>query len=308
MQLYHWVCVRPHRRKGHVLNFSSRKLHSTKSGVAMTRPPSSLAPLCLLEIGPPEIVAIAAQAGFHRIGLRLEPAAPETPFYPLRVGDAAFEETRRLMSSHGVDVYDVEMICLDHRTKVADFETMFAAAQALGAQRVTVAGDEPDRGAMVEAFGTVCDLAAKYNLGVDIEFMIWRSVATIDDAAAVVSAAGRRNGGILVDFLHLFRSGGDVAALKRINPALIRSCQICDALLSAPPGEGHQRFLDEARTNRLLPGTGELPIRAILDALPSDVSISAEIPLRGDAYPSDPIEKLRVVHDAVSRAVGENTN
>jgi hypothetical protein len=30
--------------------------------------------------------------------------------------------------------------------------------------------------------------------------------------------------------------------------------------------------------------------------------------LRGDAYPSDPIEKLRIVHDAVSRAVGENTD
>jgi sugar phosphate isomerase/epimerase len=267
-----------------------------------------LAPLSLLEIGPPEIVAIAARAGFHRIGLRLEPAAAGTPFYPLRIGDSACDETRRLMSSHGVDIYDVEMICLDRRTKVADFEPMFAAAQALGAERITVAGDEPDRGAMIDAFGTVCELAARYSLGVDIEFMIWRSVATIDDAAAVVSAVGRPNGGILVDFLHLFRSGGDVAVLTSINPALIRSCQICDAPLSAPPGEGHQRFIDEARTNRLLPGAGELPIRSILDALPSDVSISAEIPLRGEACQSDPIEKLRIVYNAVSRAIGENTD
>ena len=40
----------------------------------------------------------------------------------------------------------------------------------------------------------------------------------------------------------------------------------------------------ESRTARLLPGEGELPLDALLDALPPDVAISVEAPSARDAH------------------------
>ena len=43
----------------------------------------SLASLTVLELSPPQMVEVAARAGYSHVGLRLEPATPEEYHFPL---------------------------------------------------------------------------------------------------------------------------------------------------------------------------------------------------------------------------------
>jgi len=105
--------------------------------------------------------------------------------------------------------------------------------------------------------------------------MRWRAVGNLAQARQIVEGAGQANGGILVDALHLFRSGGDVAMLADIDPRWLRAVQLCDAPLLAPP---EALIITEAREGRLPPGQGQLPLAGLLAALPKDVQVSVEMP------------------------------
>jgi sugar phosphate isomerase/epimerase len=245
----------------------------------MSLPRLSLSHLSALELRPAELLSAAAAAGFWAVGLRLNPAAPGAISYPLRTRSAELSETRRRMNDTGMAIYDV-----------GSYEGMLAAAAELGARRLNVSGDDPDRARLAAHFAQMCELAGRYRLGVDLEFMRWRHVASLADAVEVVTRAGAANGGILLDALHLFRSGGSVAEVRALKTGLIRSAQLCDAPLRAPPPEG---IIDEARTRRLLPGRGELPVRELIESLPPGVAFAVEVPLPAGAVAAAHLAELR---------------
>jgi sugar phosphate isomerase/epimerase len=143
--------------------------------------------------------------------------------------------------------------------------------------------------------GALCDLAAPFDLALDVEFMIWRPIARLEDAANVMDAVRKTNAFVLLDALHLIRSGGTVAAVAALDPELIGSVQLCDAPLASPPPS---EIVDEARGNRLLPGEGELPLRELLAALPKEVPLSAEVPL---AREPDSLKRASLVLQATER-------
>ena len=123
--------------------------------------------------------------------------------------------------------------------------------------------------------------------------MIWRPVARLEDAVDVVSRAGRPNGTILIDALHLARSGGSVAAVAGLDSALIGSIQLCDAPAESPGSSG---IIDEARGNRLPPGEGALPLLELLAAVGGDVPLSLEVPMARSSL--TPLERARRVFEA----------
>ena len=120
-----------------------------------------------------------------------------------------------------MSVFDIEVVRLAEATDVETYVAAFETAAVLGAHRATVNIDDPDRSRTVDRFGRLCDLAAPHGLSLDIEFMIWRPVARLEDAVSIVTAAARRNGHVLVDALHLDRSGGTPAAVAAVDAALI---------------------------------------------------------------------------------------
>jgi sugar phosphate isomerase/epimerase len=255
----------------------------------------SLSHLTVLEVGPPDLITLAADAGFSSVGVRLSSPMPGGIAYPLWPGSAAMVETRRRMADCGVHVFDVEVVRLAPETDVQTYAAMLDAAAELGAERVCVNVDDADRSRTIDRFGELCDLASGWNLGVDLEFMIWRPVARIADAAGIVSAAGKPNGAILIDALHLFRSGGSVAAVAALDPALIGSFQLCDARAKAPDPSG---IIDEARCDRLPPGEGALPLNELLDALPEGLILGLEVPMSRSAPALTPLERARRVRTA----------
>jgi sugar phosphate isomerase/epimerase len=104
-------------------------------------------------------------------------------------------------------------------------------------------------------------------------------VGDLASALELVAQTGRANAGVLVDSMHLFRSGSDAAALSAADPAQILYAQLCDV----PVVSKFAEYADEARYERLAPGDGELPLASFIKALPADVTIGLEVPLRAAA-------------------------
>jgi sugar phosphate isomerase/epimerase len=259
-------------------------------------PPLGLAHFTALEVPPLDLLRLAAAVGYAFVGLRLHPAFPGSPFYEIRPGSDAMREMRRRIEGDGIGVYDIEFVTIAADFLPAGLTPVLASAAELGARRVSVCGDDPDRSRLIANFAALCDLAAGFGMGVDLECMAWRSVASLPDARRVVDAAGRSNGGVLVDALHLSRTGGAPADLRDVPAALLRNVQLCDAPLARPATE--EAIIQEARSARLPPGEGELPLRDLLAELPEDVCLSVEVPM-GTAVP--PERRVQQVYQATRR-------
>jgi sugar phosphate isomerase/epimerase len=231
--------------------------------------------LTLLDIAPPDFVVLAAEAGFDAVGLRIAPAtAGESP-WPMAPGSRMVAETVARCGDTGVTVLDTETIRLAPDTDLAGAEAVLEAAAELNARYLTAIGEDPELGRLSERFGQLTRLAAPYGVRPVIEFMAYKTVRTLD--AAVAIAADSDGGGILLDALHIQRCGADIRQIATLDPALLGYVQLCDAPLEPPPG-GDRAAAVEARTDRLLPGEGALPLTELLSALPATLPVAVEAP------------------------------
>ena len=238
--------------------------------------PLSLAHLTVLDVGPPELFDLAAQAGYQDVGIRVLPAIPGAVSYPLSA--PAVKEWRRRMRAAGVGVYDVEFIPLTPEVEVARYAETLALAAELGARRLNVSGDDADFGRVAEKFAALCDLAAPLGIGVDLEFMRFRIVANLAQAKEIVTRAARPNGRILLDVMHFYGTGGTAEQLRQAPARLFGTVQLCDGPAKDPGDAGAAQ---EAREARLFPGEGEFPIVDYLNALPAGLPVGVELPTAG---------------------------
>ncbi|HXF55110.1 MAG TPA: sugar phosphate isomerase/epimerase [Hyphomicrobiaceae bacterium] len=239
--------------------------------------PLSVAHLSELEVPPADLIEYAARAGFASIGLRINPAQPGGIAYPLAT-KAERAEVRRRIAATGVSVLYIEMVGLSETTRIADYRAMLETGAEIGASRVAVGGDSANFQVVAERMAEMCDLARPHGIAVDIEFMPFRPVRTFADAVEVVRRADRPNAHILVDALHVFRSGSSLDDIAKADPAFLGTFQICDAPREAPPPA---ELAMEARTRRMLPGHGNLPLWPLIDALPADMPVGVELPVAG---------------------------
>jgi sugar phosphate isomerase/epimerase len=225
--------------------------------------------LTLLGLAPPEFVSVAAGAGFGAVGLRISPASAGEEPWPMRPGSPMLAETVRRCAAAQVEVLDVEAIRLG--PEPTDVGPVLEAAAELGARYVITVGEDPDLERLSDHFAELVRSAKPYGLRPVIEFMAYRSLRTLADAAMITARSD--GGGILIDALHVWRCGVDLRELAGLDPGLVAYLQICDAPL-APPRDA----VAEARTARLLPGAGELPLGDLLAAVPSTVPVAVEAP------------------------------
>jgi len=235
--------------------------------------PLSLSHLTVLDVAPPKLFDLAAGAGYQSVGLRILPAVPGAVCYPLSRSTVA--AWRRGLADAGVGVHDVEFIPLTPQVRAVDYASTLELAAELGARRINVSGDDADFRRLAGCFGALCDLAAGFGMGVDLEFMRFRVVGTLPQALEIITRAGRPNGRLLIDVLHLFRSGGTADMLRAVSAGALGSVQLCDAPRKDPTDAG---LVDEARQGRLFPGEGELPLAAFMDALPAGIPVGVEVP------------------------------
>jgi sugar phosphate isomerase/epimerase len=231
--------------------------------------------LTLLGVPPPDLVIVAAGAGFSAVGLRVSPATDDEAPWPMRPGSPMLAETALRSADLGITVLDVEAIRLGPRTE--PFTPVLETAAALGAGFVNAICEDRDLSRLAASFAGLVEAARPYGIRPVVEFMAYRSVRTLDDAIAVVAGSGGGGGGgLLIDALHVQRCGVSLGALRALDPALVTYVQLCDAPAAAPPDE-----IAEARAGRRLPGDGELPLRELLAALPDGIPVAVEAPQPG---------------------------
>lgn len=242
---------------------------------AMTEAPLSVSHLTALDAPPEAFVRAAAAAGFDRVGLRIQPP-PHTPLHwPVAGNTRRVRELRHLCDAVGVDVLECEGFSIRPGTTIAGYLPGLDAAAALGCRFVLAGGMEPDEARLIDRFGELAHAAAERGLRVGMEFMSWTPLRTLDDARRVRAKVGAANLGILVDFLHLARTGGSARDLAQVPADALAYVQICDATRTLPAGGD---LAEEARTRRFYPGDGELPLAELVAALPADIAFTLEAP------------------------------
>src|SRR6202165_6356279 len=96
--------------------------------------------------------------------------------------------------------------------------------------------------------------------------MTWTDCKNFAQGARIVTAAGRENGGILIDPIHFDRGGSSASEISGVPRARFRHMQLCDAARERPTDiEG---LLHQARAERLMAGDGGLDLTGILGGVP----------------------------------------
>ena len=257
-----------------------------------------------LDLDPVALIRLARASGYSFVGLRFQSVAPGQVHYRPAPGSEAMRALKRAIADEGIGVYDIETIVIDDAFDPEALRPVIDAAAEVGAERLNVCAEDWDRGALVAAFGRLCDIGNEAGLGVDIECMAWRGIDTPAKCLEVIEAAGRLNAGFLVDALHFDRCGGEPSDLAAMPPARIVSAQLCDGPGTRPTT--NQARLAEARGGRLLPGDGELPLRKLVAALPEHAVVSVVIPMATD--PRTPEARARDIHAATMCVLQERVN
>jgi sugar phosphate isomerase/epimerase len=261
---------------------------------APSAPKLSLAHLTLIELTPPQVVETAAAAGFTSVNLRLAPVAPGEAQHPMIGNTPMKRETLARMRDLGVGVHDVEIVRLLPDSRVAAYEALLECAGELGARYMLVAGDSPDEGAIAERFAQLCELGRPYGVSMGLEFMPWTGIKDLHSARRVVAAAGQ--GGVIIDAMHLDRSGGSAADIGTLPASMQTYFQICDAPAERPTDD--QGLVFQARRARLPPGAGGLDLVAMVTAIPEGSTISIEVPMHGLDGLLEPLPRARMLKQA----------
>ncbi len=238
----------------------------------------SLAPASMSRFAgsPADVVSWAAKAGFSHVGLRVVTgvANPDNPMLP---GRPMMRETRTRLDGEGITPFEIEVVRLDASSKPGEFEAALESAALLGGKHLVVICDDPDISRVVENFGALCDLCARFSLTANIEPTSYYVINSIAKAKAVVEAAGRPNGAVVPDPLHFYRAEDSFDDLKSLGGRFINATQLCDAPVTNSLSA--EQRMAEARGERLPPGEGGLDLKRYLDALDPSLPLSIEVPM-----------------------------
>lgn len=228
------------------------------------------------ELTPLETVDLAAELGYQAIGLWAYSTNPRSPVIPSLDDRHAKQQLAKRLADTGVGIHCVECLILQADTEIASCEPALEYGADLGARHATTCIFDADPARSLENFARLAEMAGQYGLNVNIEFMAFSPVNSLAAALQLVEQTARPNVGILVDILHLLRTGGSVEDLDALPRGLVRYAQICDGAATIAA----QDAFHEAVHQRRIPGQGEFPLRDFVAALPADICLGVEVPLK----------------------------
>jgi len=212
-------------------------------------------------------VEVAARAGFTGMGFWHADILEVRKKY-------TFQDMKQILDANGIVNIEVEWLldwfCTDARRAASDeIRTLLLdAAEILRARHIKIGdlgNDCADVPQLTEAFAPLCRQAAERGTNVLFEMLPaqFSRAATLDKMLAITRGAGAPNGGIMLDNLHMQRTGTTPEDMvRKLKASDLMGVEINDGTLAMPVN-----FLDSVVNKRLLPGDGEFDIAAFLQAL-----------------------------------------
>ena len=183
-------------------------------------------------------------------------------------------EMKQILDDHGLTYLELEFLMDwfldedDERRRASDASRrlLFEAASVLGAHHVKVGnipGTPCELPRLTEAFAELCAEAAEHHDAKMVyEFMPPDvNVQDLDTALAIVDGADAKNGGIAIDTWHMSKMGIPPVEMLRIPAQYLSWVELSDG-----QWEDMADPIDEVINHRKLPGEGEFPIRAYVEA------------------------------------------
>lgn len=254
-------------------------------------------------MAPVAMVELAARLGCGHISIGFNQTEFDPygyPRYSLRDDVALRRELKAALAANGVTISLGENLMVqagaDMREQwLADLE-IFAE---LGISRANSVSFEPDLQRNIDQYGLLAETSAAFGVRTLLEFVPIFGVPDLPTALTVAEKVAHPNLGLMMDTMHIGRTGATTSALRAVPPDLIGYIQLCDA----PVRPTNPDYMDEAMFERMVPGEGELPLADYLGAMPRDRIVSLELPVRSEAERGIPPEQwLRRAVDA-TRAI-----
>ena len=237
----------------------------------------SLAHLTVLGCPPPEMAYIAAMTGYDYISIRpIYMGLPGEPNYDLANNKTMLKQTKRALNDTGLKVHDIELAKIEDGRNVRQYEPALEVAAELGAKSVLSSIWTLNREFYLEQFADLCDMAKKYGLNVDLEFVTWASVSDLKGAVDVLKSTNRENAGIMIDTLHFHRSKVSLEELDELPREWLHFAHICDGPADIPTDK--EGLIHTGRDARLYVGEGAIDIASIVNRLPEGIVYSIELP------------------------------
>lgn len=257
--------------------------------------------ISVMAMPPVEFVHLAADLDCRHIGLALAPISANPHNYPawsLRDDRALLRQTIGALGERGVSVSLGEGFLVRPGADVRDMGSDLEIMRELGAVRVNTLSIDPDRSRSLDQIALFAEMASALGFEATLEFLPGLDIGNLESALLAVRHVGRPDFRLLIDVMHLIRSGSSAADLAALDPEMIGYVQLCDVPLVSK----HASYGEEARDDRLPPGRGELPLRAILSAVPEDVIVGLEVPMLSAAKAGiGPRERLQECVEATRK-------
>jgi sugar phosphate isomerase/epimerase len=244
------------------------------------------------ETAPAEFVTACAAAGWPACGIWFDPDTWD---------DGVSRDVRHRLDDTGLVALDMEPVFVtpdgDHGDRMID------AAASVGARNLLVVSRGVDDDRFAARFAELCDRAVAHGVGCSIEFLAFMSVSSLPQSLEILDAVDRPNGSVLIDALHLARTGGTPDDVRGIDPARLPYAQLCDG-----PADPPENAYWDAMDGRSIPGDGEFDLLGLLNALPPTTALSMEVrsaALR-EAFP-DATDRARHVLDSTTNWLDGST-
>jgi len=126
---------------------------------------------------------------------------------------------------------------VDIRDGAADLDVMYE----LGVRRINTVSLEPDLGRSFDQFGALAEMARAREMVMTIELSPGLTVGDLPTALAAIRHVGWSEFRLLIDTMHLVRSGSGAADIAALDPALVGYCQLERRATRGEPPELHGR-------------------------------------------------------------------
>ena len=246
----------------------------------------SLAYLTIPGVNPMDQIRIAKECGYDYVSLRTIPMhLPGEPEFLLDKDPELFEATKKARKEYDMPLMDIELARVRPDLNIDEYEPAFEKAAELGGTDVLGSIWTRDKALYVEKVAKIAEMAKKYGLKYNVEFLPWAGVRNLQEDITLIDTVGMDNVFVMVDTLHAGRAGVTGAELARTPKKYFNFMHLCDG----PAGPDGDVVLDNikddlmlytAREARFYVGEGDIDIASMVAAIP-DVPLSIELPHLG---------------------------